>query len=106
MCTQAAYAVVLNTEHFVFCISCKHKNKLNQILFSVLCWLKKMHLCSNVLEVRQLWQMPAKGREGSTQPTETQIHVFIGKGTHAALCPEEAGCSTNTAISFSLFPAS
>lgn len=42
MCAQAAYAVVLNIEHFVFYISCKHKNKLNQILFSLLRQLK-MH---------------------------------------------------------------
>ena len=105
MCTQAAYAVVLNTEHFVFHIFCKHKNKLNQLLFSSLCWLKKkkMHLCSKVLEVRQLCQKPAKRREHTTARSRN-IHVFIGKGTHTAQCLGEAGCRTSRVISFSLFP--
>lgn len=48
MCTQAAYAVVLNIEHFVFYISCKHKNKLMKFFFSLLCWLKNASMLKRV----------------------------------------------------------
>lgn len=41
-----------------------------------------MHLCSNVLEERQLCQMPAKGREENTQPTETGKSMFLLEKGH------------------------
>lgn len=41
-----------------------------------------MRLCTNVLEVRQLCQMPAKGREGRTQPREMGKSMFLLEKGH------------------------
>lgn len=107
MCTHAAYAVVLNMEHFVFYISCKHKNKLNQILFSLLCQLK-MHR-GEICAVPwwkggscAKWQ-PSKAGKHTTRRNR-QTHIFVEKGTRAARCLGGCGMRRSKGNSISSLP--